>query len=391
MRFFLLLLFIALGTTPFFAVGVTADKVVVVANINQSVSVKLAIHYLESRKIPEKNLILLDAPAEEEITWTQFIEFIYNPLVNSLIEHGWIDAMNSELVDIHGRRRYAVSKHNIDYLVLCRGIPLKISNDPKRVENEPTNHLRPAYVKNKCSLDGELSLLAVPQLPITGWVPNPLYIRDRPSFLENQQVIKVSRLDGPSLGAAMALVDNAILAEERGLVGRAYVDRGGQHDKGEKWLIKVADQIASLGYDLTVDKNKKTFPMNAPFIEPALYFGWYTQHVNGPFLKKDFQFPPGAIAVHIHSFSANTLRNANKNWCAPFIARGVTATLGNVNEPYLEFTHHLDHFFEALSRGWTLGDAAFYALPTLSWQAVLIGDPLYRPFKVASAGQDQPN
>jgi hypothetical protein len=36
----------------------------------------------------------------------------------------------------------------------------------------------------------------------------------------------------------------------------------------------------------------------------------------------------------------------------------------------------------ALARGWTLGEAAYYALPVLSWQGVLIGDPLYRPFKV---------
>jgi hypothetical protein len=36
----------------------------------------------------------------------------------------------------------------------------------------------------------------------------------------------------------------------------------------------------------------------------------------------------------------------------------------------------------ALARGATLVDAAYYALPALSWQCVLIGDPLYRPFAV---------
>ena len=56
--------------------------------------------------------------------------------------------------------------------------------------------------------------------------------------------------------------------------------------------------------------------------------------------------------------------------------------MGNVAEPYLEFTHHLDAFVSALIEGMNLGDAAYYALPTLSWQAVLLGDPLYQPFKV---------
>ena len=38
--------------------------------------------------------------------------------------------------------------------------------------------------------------------------------------------------------------------------------------------------------------------------------------------------------------------------------------------------------FLALARGDTLADAAYYALPVLSWQSILIGDPLYRPFSV---------
>ncbi|HEX2860446.1 MAG TPA: hypothetical protein VHN79_02355, partial [Lacunisphaera sp.] len=41
----------------------------------------------------------------------------------------------------------------------------------------------------------------------------------------------------------------------------------------------------------------------------------------------------------------------------------------------------------ALSEGRNFGDAVYYALPVLSWQAVAIGDPLYRPFKVSLAEQ----
>ena len=64
------------------------------------------------------------------------------------------------------------------------------------------------------------------------------------------------------------------------------------------------------------------------------------------------------------------------------MALGVTATLGTVFEPYLQFTHRPSLFLRALSRGKNFGDAVYYALPALSWQAVAIGDPLYRPFKV---------
>jgi hypothetical protein len=96
-----------------------------------------------------------------------------------------------------------------------------------------------------------------------------------------------------------------------------------------------------------------------------------------------YQFPPGAIALHIHSFSAGTLRSPHIGWSAPLIARGVTATVGNVFEPYLTLTHHPEMLLRALARGATLGEAAYYSLSALSWQAILIGDPLYRPFAVS--------
>ena len=49
----------------------------------------------------------------------------------------------------------------------------------------------------------------------------------------------------------------------------------------------------------------------------ALYYGWYADGVVGPFAQPSFRFMPGAVAVHIHSFSASTLRDPNANWVAP--------------------------------------------------------------------------
>jgi hypothetical protein len=65
----------------------------------------------------------------------------------------------------------------------------------------------------------------------------------------------------------------------------------------------------------------------------------------------------------------------------------VTATVGNVYEPYLEYVHRPDLLFEALARGDDLADAAYFALPVLSWQSIVIGDPLYRPFAVPLSEQ----
>src|SRR5690606_3048220 len=84
----------------------------------------------------------------------------------------------------------------------------------------------------------------------------------------------------------------------------------------------------------------------------------------------------------LHSFSAQNIHTPNRNWVGPFVERGVTATVGNTAEPYLALTHHLDAFFFALANGSNFAEAAYFALPALSWQAIAVGDPLYRPFQV---------
>ncbi|MES2696316.1 MAG: TIGR03790 family protein, partial [Verrucomicrobiota bacterium] len=242
---------------------------------------------------------------------------------------------------------------------------------------------RAEFRTNQSAVDSELSLIAAGTYLINAFVPNPLFQNNAPTEHEKSQIVKVSRLDAPTFDAANALVDQALAAERTGLLGRAYVDIGGIHASGDRWLNSTATQIEDLGFDLTVDRDPATLPATARIDAPALYFGWYAGNLNGPFTSPDFRFPPGAIALHIHSYSAHTLRSPTAGWVGPLLARGVTATLGNVSEPYLELTHQPQLFMKALARGATLVDAAYYALPALSWQAILIGDPLYRPFVVS--------
>src|SRR5260370_1821894 len=111
----------------------------------------------------------------------------------------------------------------------------------------------------------------------------------------------------------------------------------------------------------------------------ALYYGWYAGTVAGPFTKPDFRFLPGAVAVHIHSFSANTLRDPNANWVGPLVTKGAAATLGNVYEPYLGLTSHLNVLSDRLLHGFTFAESAYMSVPGLSWMPVMVGDPLYRP------------
>ena len=75
-----------------------------------------------------------------------------------------------------------------------------------------------------------------------------------------------------------------------------------------------------------------------------------------------------------------TLRDPNAFWVAPLLARGAAATLGNVYEPYLQFTAHLNIFNDRLLHGFTFAESAYSSIDVLSWTSVMVGDPLYRPY-----------
>ncbi len=363
-----------------------AARVVLLANSEDPESRRVAEHYAEMRGVPRENIIALPLPIAEAITWREFVVTLWEPLMEKLTRAKWIDAIPMALTDPVGRKKYSVFAHRITALVVCRGVPLKIEHDPTLYVDSPFTQ-RAEFRTNAGAVDSELMMLAHPNYPINAFVPNPVFQNENPGVTERAQIVKVSRLDGPTVDDALALVDRAMAAERTGLLGRAYVDIGGLHAIGDQWLESVVTQLDDLGFSPVVDRAPSTMPATARCDAPVIYFGWYAGSINGPFALPGFQFPPGAIAFHIHSYSAATLRSSTSGWTGPLVARGATAVVGNVFEPYLELTHRPNLFLRALTRGATLAEAALFALPELSWQTVVVGDPLYRPFAVSGPEQ----
>jgi uncharacterized protein (TIGR03790 family) len=367
-------------SAPVQPVALAPAGVLVLANAADPESLAIARHYAAVRGVPSANFISWPMPTTETVNWREFVDKVWNPLLARLVADRWIDAIPMATFDAVGRRKHAVNGHRIGALVTCRGVPLRIEHDPSLYAEVPPVTRRGEFRTNAGAVDAELSLLANPNYPINAFVSNPLFQNAAPSYLELAQVIRVSRLDGPSVAEIKGLVDRAVAAEGAGLRGRAYVDVANRDPVGDAWFEATARQLAELGFDTAVDREPGTMPAHARFDAPVLYFGWYSGAVDGPFTLPGFRFPPGAIALHLHSFSAATLRSADSGWTGPFVARGVTATVGNVHEPYLQFTHPPHLLLRALARGAPWVEAVYFALPALSWQAVAIGDPLYRPF-----------
>lgn len=375
-----------------------AERVVVVANADDPGSLEVAEYYLAARKIPRENFVALPMPLAETVSWADFSEKIFSPLRREFVARGWIDGLILDGVpaDEFGRTRLffpqnfdpekSANGEKIFCVVLCRGVPLRISNDSSKLPPLPPakdGESAPSHGPlgtNCASVDSEIALLGVPETAANGAIVNPFF---KDALTKNiplrKLFLRVARLDGITVADAKSLVDSALAAEKNGLLGRAYIDIGGPHAAGDKWLDACAEKTRELGFDTSVERTRALMPATSRYDAPALYFGWYSQNVGGFFLDPKFRFSPGALAIHIHSFSATSMRSRTA-WTPGLVARGAAATVGNVYEPYLGMSHHPHYFLEAIADGKTAGEAAAYALPSLSWQSVFIGDPLYRPF-----------
>ncbi len=386
LRFSLGLLALMASLAGALAVG-ESSALVVVYNSSDPASQSLAKYYASRRNIPAERLVGLNCPQMEEISREEYDTTIANPLRTIFLQKGWWKLEGGRIVDT-----------KIRFAVLMRGMPLKVKSKgldvlPRRDQPQPIAS------RDEASVDSEIAAIGLGEVSASGLVPNPFFRRFAPivDSITDPGLLLVCRLDAPTDITVRAMIDDAISIEKTGLWGWAYVDsrsiKDGGYLEGDEWLTALATQMRSKGIPVLWDKAPETIPGGYPITDAALYFGWYADNIIGPFANPNFRFRPGAVAVHIHSFSAATLRSSESGWAGPLLERGAAATLGNVYEPYLTLTAHLDVFADRLMSGFTLAESGYMSMRALSWMNVVIGDPLYRPFAawqpLAVAGKAQ--
>lgn len=386
------------------------NEVLVLANKNAWHSVGLAKYYMKQRGIPDENLVKLWITDK---TWCSREDY-ERKVVPRVREHL---QKNDPL-------------RNIRCLVTVFGLPLKVSppemshKEKKEVESlkhkskalreelkavpkeekEKQNRLKEgleaigkriaAITKSdyRSSFDSELAMVLVEDYPLRGWIPNPYFIgfKNRKLRIPREKVLMVSRLDGPSDEIVKRIIDDSIETEKKGLKGKAYFDAKGPRPDEKKarkasgvlydWSIhKAAERVKKSGQMPVVVNDKRELFQAGECPDAALYCGWYSlaRYVDA------FEWQPGAVGYHIASSECATLKGKKSRvWCKMMLEDGVAATLGPVGEPYLQAFPVPEVFFGFLVDGYlTLAECYTVSLPFLSWQMVLIGDPLYRPFK----------
>jgi len=378
------------------------DEILVIANGDNSASPRLARYYCRKRQVPTKNILTLSLGTQlkDTISRNDYQMRLAEPIRKKMFS-----------LEFAGKIKCLLTTYGVPYKVGPRE-PLKglegrlqqleelAKQEKNAIEQLQQNGLAGSAEYNQrghrltqlqleidlisgketgASVDSELSMVLFGAYELYRWQLNML--RNNLMGL-GSGTLMVCRLDGPDDKIVKGLVDKAVAAEKTGLKGIAYIDSRGLVQRD---LPSYVDQslrdlamLIKLRTEMPV-KEEPTEKLFAPGACPqtAIYCGWYSlkNYVDA------FDFVDGAIGYHISSFEAVDLRDPNSSqWCPAMLRDGITATLGAVAEPYLHGFPEPKAFFLELFNGRCLVEAYYYTNPFNSWQMLLIGDPLYRPF-----------
>jgi len=383
-------------------------EIVIIANKKVADSVALAQFYIKKRDVPKTNLLQLTVSDGEECTREEYEQKVVQTVrkflakKNSTSRIRCLVTMYGLPLKISGPKMTPQEKNQVKELRMRRKSledRLKKFEEPKddqiktvKTELKGINDQLSILTREsrRSSFDSELALVLEKNYSISGWVPNPYFIgyKDEKKLIKKDNVLMVSRLDGFSVPTVKRIIQDCIKAENNGLKGTAYFDaRWNRSNKQKLSGYAFYDQSIHLAADrirestlipVVVNDGKELFqPGEAP--DAALYCGWYSlaNYVDA------FTWQIGAVGYHIASSECVTLKKRNSRvWCKMMLENGAAATIGPVGEPYVQAFPVPEIFFGLLIDGYlSLAECYQISLPYLSWKMVLIGDPLYRPFK----------
>lgn len=355
------------------AADVDGRSVLLVVNTRVAASGELAEEYRRLRAVPESQVVTVDVPVDSTIARDAYERDIAGPVARWLADNGATD--------------------RITFVVLMPGLPLRVGGT---VGRDGTS----------ASVDSELALLyrqmtgAV--VARAGRVPNPYFTADaigatpRPFDRRAYDIYLVTRLDGSTTAATRALLARG----RQRASGWQFVVDGRAADRSgaeRRWLADVPGRLADVaprreGLATVFDETA------AVATAEGAVTGYYSWGSNDTRTRTPpVSFGPAAVAASFMSADARTLTSPPAQWmpgrwdrrdsfyaggpealAVDWLDAGLTGLGAMVGEPYLDAAFRPATLFEAWTRGYTLAESFYMAMPFLSWQAVVFGDPLAR-------------
>ncbi len=361
-------LILALATAaPLFAQS--ARNVLLVINDSSQDSIRVGEHYARVRGLDQAQVLRVTMDAKDDVTRADYERYLEEPVAR------WL--------------RTNAAEDRILFIVLTKGVPLRVTGTGSRQGT-------------LASVDSELALLYRKMtgraVPPGGPIPNPYYLGDtpvaqaRPFTHAAHDIYLVTRLDAFTADEAIALIDRA---QKPAAEGRIVLDmKAAWTDKGNEWLQAASDRLAAMGKGSQVALETTSEVVTGA--QGLLgYYSWGSNNPSAKARRLNLGFVPGAIAGTFVSSDGRTFAAPPEEWtigtwsdprtyfagspqslAGDLIREGVTGVAGHVAEPFLDATIRPQVLFPAYLAGFTLAEAYYLAMPYLSWQTVVVGDPL---------------
>ena len=351
--------------------GQSAENVGVVINDDSPASRRIGEHYAKTRGVPASNVFHIRTTTDEAIRRVEYARTIERPLSQAITRAGLQDRLL--------------------YLVLTKGVPLRIVGTS-------------GATGSVASVDSELTLLyrRLVGTPITieGRIANPYYLGERksdearPFSHREHDIYLVTRIDAYTVEQALALIDRA---QTPVTDGRIVLDQRGS-GIGDQWMAEAASRLSAQGQAprVLLENTAKAARGEKPVLG---YYSWGASDPENQVRSVGLGFASGSIAATLASYDARTFQQPPDNWrptgspdkttwfegsadtlIGDLVRDGVSGVSGQVDEAYVFGAVRPEILFPAYLAGFNLAEAFYLAMPALSWQTVVIGDPLLAPF-----------
>jgi uncharacterized protein (TIGR03790 family) len=353
---------LAVSQTGLFAQG--PKNVLIVINDNSALSREIGEYYARRRGVPGKNICRIRTTQQESIRRSDYNREIAAPIANFL--------------------RANQLTESVLYIVTTAGVPLRVL----RTSGD-------GMTTDGAAVDSELTLLYSDMHSghphaLTGSLPSPFFGKRDAKFAHPQfPMYLVTRLAAYDFDGVKGIVDRALEAKNQ---GKFVIDlkASGGSATGDDWLREAA---ALLPKDRTVlDESMKVLYDQTDVIG---YASWGSNDPNRDQRFVRFHWLPGAIMTEFVSTNARTFARPPDTWnitgwgtpslyfagspqsmTADYILEGVTGASGHTDEPYLTLTPRPEYLLPAYYQGRNLAESYYLAIRGLSWQNIVVGDPL---------------
>jgi len=340
-------------------------NVLVVVNDASQLSRDIGQYYSARRGVPPRNICHIRTVGTENIARAQYDKEIAGAIGACLTRNRLTE--------------------QILYIVTTAGIPLRVG---------PLNTGSSGMQGENAGVDSELTLLysdlkSGKPHALAGPANNPYFGRREAKFAHPDfPIFLVTRLAAYDLEGVKAIIDGSLHAANQ---GKFVIDmRSPGPAEGDSWLRQAANLLPK---DRVIfDASEKVIYDQSGVIG---YAGWGSNDKNRHRRLLGFHWLPGGIATEFVSSNGRTFERPPANWnisdwksaqlwfagspqtlTADYLSEGATAATGHVDEPFLMMTPHPEYLLPAYYSGRNLAESYYLSIRALSWQNIVIGDPL---------------